>query len=263
MPTLIAEFITSTKVDEHGIVCIYLNNPAKLNCLSAVLIEELSKALDYHLQSDKTKGIILSGQGKAFCAGADIQELAQTDSVSGEKFAQHGQNLMQKIINSSKIIIAAVNGMALGGGCELACAAHIRIASKTAIFGQPEVKLGVIPGFCGTQRLSKLIGLGRALDLCITGKNLSAVEAMQWGLVSDVYEDNLIDNSKKILRKILTISPYALKKLITVMQTGYDMSLEAGLKLEANAFAALCGSKDKAEGISAFLNKRSAAFSGE
>lgn len=246
-----------------GILTITLNRPEKLNALNNEVLNELSNCFTQAKQNDDVKGILLTGTGKAFCAGADINRLAECNAQSGYQFACFGQNVFRQLETLGKPSIAVVNGYAFGGGCELALAATLRIASTTAQFGQPEVKLGVIPGYGGTQRLARLVGKGRALDLCLTGRFIDAQTALNWGLVSDVIEhDGLIEKATQMLKGILGMAPQAIASVMEVIDYGYDMSLTDALHLEAVHFAKVCASNDKAEGVAAFLEKRQPNFKG-
>jgi enoyl-CoA hydratase len=248
---------------ENGILTLTLNRPEKLNALSTEVLHELSNLFTKAKEDAQVKALLLTGKGKAFCAGADISRLAECDAQSGYEFACFGQEVFRTLETMNKPSLAAINGYAFGGGCELAMAATLRIAAATAQFGQPEVKLGVIPGYGGTQRLARIVGKGRALDLCLTGRFIDAQTALQWGLVSEVVEpDALILESKKILSGILSMAPLAVAGVMEVIDHGYDMSLTDALHLEAVHFAKTCASYDKAEGVGAFLEKRQAQFKG-
>lgn len=251
------------ELDEHGILTVTLNRPDKLNALSTELLQELETVfLEVQVRAD-VRALLITGAGKAFCAGADINRLAECTAQTGYEFAVYGQKVFRLLETMGKPSIAAVNGFSFGGGCELAIAATLRIASAQAQFGQPEVKLGVIPGYGGTQRLARLIGKGRALDLCLTGRFISAETALSWGLVSQVTAaDDLLQDAKKILIGMLAMAPLALASVIEVIDHGYDLSLTDALHLEAVHFAKTCATKDKQEGVSAFLEKRKAVFQG-
>lgn len=249
---------------EDGILILTLNRPDKLNALNADVLQALSDDLEDVKSDDEIKAILITGQGKAFCAGADINRLADCDAQTGYEFARFGQNVFRQLETLGKPSLAAINGYAFGGGCELAMSATLRIASSTAQFGQPEVKLGVIPGYGGTQRLSRLVGKGRALDLCLTGRFIDAETALSWGLVSAVYEpEKLISEAKTWLKNIIKMAPLAVKAVMETIDHGFDLSLTDALHLEAVQFAAVCASADRAEGVSAFLSKRPAQFKGE
>lgn len=248
---------------ENGILTITLNRPEKLNALSTEVLHALSELFTSAKENSKVKALLLTGKGKAFCAGADISRLAECDAETGYQFACFGQDVFRQLETMGKPSLAAINGYAFGGGCELAMSATLRIASTAAQFGQPEVKLGVIPGYGGTQRLARLVGKGRALDLCLTGRFINAQTALQWGLVSEVVEaEELLTQAKHILTGIITMAPLAVAGVIAVIDRGYDMSLSDALHLEAIHFAKTCASQDKAEGVAAFLEKRPAQFKG-
>lgn len=246
-----------------GLLTLILNRPDKLNAINSDLLQELSLILTKAKHDDEIKGLLLTGQGKAFCAGADINRLAECNAQSGYDFACAGQDVFRQLELLGKPSIAAINGFAFGGGCELAMSATLRMASTNAQFGQPEVKLGVIPGYGGTQRLSRLVGKGRALDLCLTSRFIDAKTALEWGLVTAVHEpDSLLQEAEKCLKTILSMAPLAVKAVIESIDHGFDMSLTDALHLEAIQFAAVCASADKSEGVSAFLSKRTPQFKG-
>lgn len=248
---------------ESNILIITLNRPEKLNALSTEVLDELALIFNSAKEKKEVKALLISGNGKAFCAGADISRLADCNAETGYQFAGFGQSVFRLLETMGKPSLAVINGYAFGGGCELAMAATMRIASTNAQFGQPEVKLGVIPGYGGTQRLSRLVGKGRALDLCLTGRFINAETALQWGLVSHVFEaEDLLANGIRILTEILALAPCAIASVMEVIDHGYDMSLTDALHLEAIHFAKLCASSDKAEGVDAFLTKRPAQFKG-
>lgn len=250
-------------LEDHGILTITLNRPEKLNALSTEVLQALSELFTYAKDDPKVKGVLITGQGKAFCAGADINRLAQCNAQSGYEFACQGQAVFRQLETLGKPSLAAVNGFAFGGGCELAMAATLRIASEQAQFGQPEVKLGVIPGYGGTQRLARLVGKGRALDLCLTGRFIQAQTALDWGLVTHVVDaEKLLDEGKRLLSGILSMAPLAIASTMEVIDRGFDLSLSDALHLEAVHFAKVCASEDKREGVDAFLNKRQAQFEG-
>jgi enoyl-CoA hydratase len=249
---------------ENGILEIRLNRPEKLNALNEEVLTILHNLFTEAKTSTQIKGILITGEGRAFCAGADINKLAECDATLGYEFAKRGQAVFNLLANMNKPSIAVVNGFAFGGGCELAIAATMRFASTEAKFGQPEIKLGVIPGYGGTQRLARLIGKGRALDLCLTGRFIDAETAKSFGLVSDVFAAEELENAaRKTLSAIISLAPLALAGIIDVIEHGYDLTIEEALNLEALHFAKVCATKDKKEGVAAFLEKRSANFHGE
>jgi len=251
------------KTISNGVLTITLNRPEKLNALNVDVLNALSELFADAKHNASIKGLLLTGKGKAFCAGADISRLAECDAQSGYEFACFGQDVFRSLETLGKPSIAVINGYAFGGGCELAMSATLRIAATTAQFGQPEVKLGVIPGYGGTQRLARLVGKGRALDLCLTGRFINAQTALNWGLVSDVVEpDALQEHALKMLNGILSMAPLAIAGVMDVIDHGYDLSLTDALHLEAMHFAKTCASADKTEGVAAFLEKRHAVFKG-
>jgi enoyl-CoA hydratase len=251
------------ELDSQGILLLTLNRPDKLNALSTELLTTLDGLLKAAKTNSDVKAIMITGSGKAFCAGADISRLAECNAQTGYEFACYGQEVFRLLETMGKPSLAVVNGFAFGGGCELAISATLRIASTKAQFGQPEVKLGVIPGYGGTQRLARLIGKGRALDLCLTGRFINAETALNWGLVSEVVEpEALLDHGKTLLQGILSMAPLAVAGVMEVIDHGYDLSLTDALHLEAVHFAKICATEDKQEGVSAFLGKRTAQFKG-
>ena len=249
---------------DTGILHITLNRPQQLNALSHEVLLRLSRIFTEAKQDTSVKAILLSGEGKAFCAGADIKQLAALNGTTGLEFARFGQSVFRQLEMIGKPSLAAIHGYAFGGGCELAMAATLRIATNNTLFGQPEIKLGVIPGFGGTQRLSRLIGKGRALDICLTGRRFTAEEAFQWGLVNELTSpEELLSRAMAILKELSQLGPIALQSILTVIHQGYDLPLEEAFELEAAHFGLCCTTKDKKEGVNAFLEKRAAVFSGE
>lgn len=256
--------ILLTELNQQGLLTLTLNRPDKLNALNGDVLDALAQALTQADNDSQTKGIIITGAGKAFCAGADINRLAECNAESGYQFAKHGQAVFRQLETLSKPTIAAINGYAFGGGCELAISTHLRIGSEYAQFGQPEIKLGVIPGYGGTQRLARLIGKGRAMDLCLTGRFIKAQQALDWGIITDLCKaDELIPKAEETLLGIIEMAPLAIKGVIESIDYGYDMSLEQALHLEAIQFAKTCATEDKQEGVCAFLAKRAPEFKGE
>lgn len=257
--------LTSLLYDVHdGIARVTVNRPDKLNALNATVIAELGDAVG-HIEGDAgVRGVILTGAGpKAFVAGADISELADQGPMEGKARALAGQRVMRRLERCGKPVIAAVNGFALGGGCELAMACHLRVASETAKFGQPEVKLGLGPGFGGTVRLPRLVGKGRALELLLTGATIDAQEAYRIGLVNRVVPaDRLLGETEQLLRTILEQGPVAVRLVLEAVETGLDLSVDEALLLEANHFGLLSSTADMREGTAAFLAKRKAQFEG-
>lgn len=247
-----------------GIARITINRPDKLNALNAAVIGELADAAERVDADAGVRGVILTGAGgKAFVAGADITELAAQGPFEAKQRSLAGQQMMRHFERCGKPVIAAVNGFALGGGCELAMACHLRIASETARFGQPEVKLGLAPGYGGTVRLPRLIGKGRALELLLTGAMVDAQEAWRIGLVNRVVPaERLLPEAEMLLREILDQGPLAVRSVLECVEVGSDLSVEEGLLLEATHFGLLSASADMREGTAAFLAKRKAAFTG-
>ena len=245
---------------ENGIFTITINRPDKLNALNKTVFEELDSIMDTIYSDNAIKGVIITGAGsKAFVAGADISEFLQISDEDAQFLSTNGQRIFFKIEDSPKPVIAAVNGFALGGGCELAMACHFRMASNTARFGQPEVNLGLIPGYGGTQRLTMLVGKGKAMELILTGNMIGADEAKQLGLVNHVTApEELLEKTKEILSLILTKSPVAVSKSIKAINL-FDHSW-SGFEQEAALFAEAFASDDKEEGTAAFLEKRKPDF---
>ena len=247
-----------------GIGYVTLNRPEKLNALNNQVMEELDACFQTIRKDDEVRAVIVTGAGeKAFVAGADVKELAEKAPLQGKEFSQSGQRVFDSIENLGKPVIAAVNGYALGGGCELAVACTLRIASETARFGQPEVKLGIIPGYGGTQRLARLVGKGRALELILTGEPVSAQEAYRIGLVNQVVPvESLPSAAEALARKIMANAPLAVKLAIEAVNHGLEMTQKEGQFLEATLFGLCCTTADMKEGTRAFLEKRPAKFTG-
>jgi len=245
------------------IAILTVNRPDKLNALNDATIAELDRAIEEVRTRDDIGGVILTGAARAFVAGADISELRAQSPIQGKARAAYGQAVFDKFERSPKPVIAAINGFALGGGCELAMACHIRLASEVAKFGQPEVKLGITPGYGGTQRLPRLVGRGRALQLLLTGEMIDAAEALRIGLVNKVVPlADLMPTAEAMMKQILANAPLAVALCIEAVDRGYNATQGDGLNLEANHFAILSGTADMAEGMAAFLEKRPAAFKG-
>ena len=248
---------------ESGILQLSLNRPAQLNALSREVLETLSRLFEQAKHDKSVKAILITGEGKAFCAGADITQLAALNGPEGLAFARFGQAVFKQLELLGKPSLAAIQGYAFGGGCELAMAATLRISANNTQFGQPEIKLGVIPGFGGTQRLSRLIGKGRALEICLTGRRFSAEEAFHWGLLNEIVTgEQLIPRAMSILNELVKLGPVAMSSIIHTIHQGYELSLEEAFELEATHFGLCCTTADKKEGVSAFLEKRAAVFSG-
>ena len=259
-----------TELDEQGILLITVNRPDKLNALNKDVFDDLDKAMDEVYQNSAVKSAIITGSGtKAFVAGADIAEFASFNKEQAVQLSRRGHEVFFKIENAHKPIIAAVNGFALGGGCELAMACHFRIAATHAKFGQPEVNLGLIPGYGGTQRLTQLVGKGKSLEWQMTGQIVDAAEALNAGLVNHVVEaGELIQKSKEILQLIHTKAPLAIGKIIDCVNTAVlsDSAFtngKSGYDKEAESFGDCFETSDMKEGTTAFIEKRKPIFSGK
>ncbi len=248
----------------NGIARVTINRPDKLNALNATVISELGDAVTRIETDAAVRGVILTGAGqKAFVAGADIGELAGQSPIEGKLRSMVGQEVFRRLERCGKPVIAAVNGFALGGGCELAMACHIRIAAEHAKFGQPEVKLGIGPGSGGTARLPRLVGRGRALELLLTGEMIDAAEAHRLGLVNRVVPaDRLLAESETMMQMILANGPLAIRACLEAVDAGLETSLDQALLLEANHFGLLSATADMHEGTKAFLEKRKPVFKG-
>lgn len=243
---------------------ITFNRPNVLNALNRKTMEELGEALNATSSDASVRVLVLTGAGeRAFIAGADINELAQRTPVDGKDFSLYGQEIIHRLETLGKPSIAAINGFALGGGCELALACTIRIAGRNAKLGQPEVKLGILPGYGGSQRLARLCGKGAAHELILTGEMITAEEALRIGLVNRVTEPaELLATAEAIARKIIANAPLAVKYAMEAVEHGMEMTLEEGLFLEATLFGLCCATEDMREGTRAFLEKRPARFQG-
>src|ERR1700745_2144559 len=248
-----------------GIAFITLNRSKVLNALNRKTVEELRDALLDARDDSSVRVLILTGAGeKSFVAGADIGELAQRTPVDGKDFSLFGQSVFHLLETLGKPSICAINGFALGGGCELALSCSIRLASKTAKFGQPEVKLGIIPGYGGTQRLARLCGKGVAHELCLTGEMITAEEALRIGLVNHIHEPaELLPAAEAMAKKIMANAPLAVKYAMEAIERGVEAPQEEGLFLEATLFGVSCSTEDMREGTKAFLEKRPAQFKGQ
>jgi len=252
--------------DKKGnIAYITVNRPKVLNALNLPTMEDLRHAFTAAKDDREVRVVILTGAGeKAFVAGADISELQKHTPVEGKEWTHVGQSVLDLIENLGKPVIACINGFALGGGCELALACTMRVASENAKLGQPEVKLGVIPGYGGTQRLPRLVGKGQAMQLVLTGEMISAQEACRIGLVNEVVAAaELIPRAEAIARKIIANAPLAVQYAMEAVNHGMEMPLKEGLYLEATLFGVVCATDDKNEGTTAFLEKRAANFKGK
>jgi enoyl-CoA hydratase len=256
------KFLTLEVADR--IATLTINRPDKLNALNDATIAELGQAIDQIRVDDSIGGVIITGAGRAFVAGADISELSSQTPVLAKARARGGQDVFRRIETCPKPVIAAVNGFALGGGCELAMACHIRIASDAAKFGQPESKLGLLPGYGGSQRLPRLVGKGRAVQLLITAEMIDAAEAYRIGLVNKIAPaGELMSVAREMMKTILANGPLAVALCIEAIDRGLEMSLDEGLILEANHFGLLAATEDMREGTRAFMEKRAPAFKGK
>lgn len=248
----------------NGIARVTINRPDKLNALNATVIAELGDAVTRIETDAAIRGVILTGSGsKAFVAGADIAELAAQTPMQGQARSALGQQVFRRLEQCGKPVIAAVNGFALGGGCELAMACHIRIAAEHARFGQPEVKLGIGPGYGGTARLPRLVGRGRALELLLAGGMIDAAEAYRIGLVNRVVPaDKLLSEAETLVGTILENGPLAIRTCLEVVDASLDATLDQALALEATHFGLLSATEDMREGTKAFMEKRKPLFKG-
>jgi enoyl-CoA hydratase len=247
-----------------GIARITVNRPDKLNALNAIVIAELGDAVTRIETDPAVRGVLVTGAGtKAFVAGADINELTEQGATGGRTRAVVGQQVFRRLERCGKPVIAAINGFALGGGCELAMACHLRVASESARFGQPEVKLGIAPGYGGTVRLPRLVGRARALELLLTGEMIDAQEALRIGLVNRVVPaDRLLSEADALLRAILANGPLAVRACLEAVDAGLEMGMDQALLFEANYFGLLSATEDMGEGTKAFVEKRKPMFKG-
>lgn len=251
------------EVDPKGIATLTIHRPDKLNALNAKVMRELNDAIGLVESDTAINGLVITGSGpKAFVAGADIAELSTLDAETGTQLSLHGQSVFFRIETLTKPVIALVNGFALGGGCELAMACHLRIATTNAVFGLPEVGLGLIPGYGGTQRLTQLVGKGRALEMMLTAKPIKADQALAWGLVNAVATpEEAMDTTMAMMTLITTKGPLAVASVIQAVLAGLN-SADEGYEAESEQFGDLCGTTDFTEGTQAFLAKRPPSFSG-
>lgn len=248
-------------IKNEPIVTIKINRPKVLNALNTEVLEDLENAFLEIERDDEIKGVIVTGEGRSFVAGADIAQMLKLSTEEGRAMTIKGQKVMELIENINKPVIAAVNGFALGGGCELAMACDIRIASEKAKFGQPEVSLGIIPGYGGTQRLPRIVGSGMAKHLIYSGEMIDAEEAFRIGLVQKVYPlDNFLDDVIQYLKAILKQSPIAVRMAKIAINKGLNMDLNLGVSFEAEAYVSTFGSDDRKEGMEAFVQKREPDF---
>ena len=250
---------------KNSIAYVTVNRPKVLNALNMATMEELRAAFHEIKKDDALRVVIFTGSGeKAFIAGADIGELSKHNAVSGKEYTHKGQSVLNLIENLGKPVIACINGFALGGGCEIAMACTMRLASTSAKLGQPEVKLGIIPGYGGTQRLPRLVGKGIAMQMVLAGEMISAEEAYRIGLVNEVTAPgDLIPRAEAIAAKIVANAPLAVQYAMEAVNKGMEMTLAEGLYLEATLFGVCCATEDKSEGTTAFLEKRAPQFKGK
>lgn len=254
----------SIEIEDNGVAILTMNRPKALNALNGEMLKEIVEIMDCIGDDDAIKGIIITAEGKGFIAGADISEFQGLSAMGGRERSKLGQSACNAIDRLEKPVIAAVNGFALGGGNEIALAADIRIASTKAVFGQPEVNLGIMPCFGGTQRLTRLIGYGRAKEMIYTARQVKAEEAFAIGLVNLVVQpEELLSASKKMMDTILKKAPRSISMCKSVMNKGAEIGIVEALELESQATGLLFGTEDEVEGIAAFLEKRSATFTGK
>ena len=250
---------------ENRIAKIIINRPNKLNALNKKTKLELKNIFSFIKTSNEIDIIIITGSGeKAFIAGTDIEELKVLNKISGKKFAIEGENVFREIQNLGKPVIAAINGYALGGGLELTLSCHIRIASENAKFGQPEVNLGIIPGYGGTQRLTRIVGVSKAMEMILTGSSINANEALCIGLISKIVPQNeLLKTCEEIANTIISKGQFAIRMALKSVNSTMETNLTDGLELEANLFSLCCETNDMKEGVNAFLEKRKPNFLGK
>lgn len=251
-------------VDDDGIALITINRPDKLNALNRQTLDELEQCFMHAREDSNVRAIILTGSGrKSFVAGADISQFEGLGAMAGHRFALRGQAVFNRIESLPVPVVCAVNGYALGGGCELALACHFRTAAETASFGQPEVNLGIIPGYGGTQRLPRIVGRGIAAELVLTGERIDAKRAHEIGLVNHVFPDgSLVDDTKDLVRKMTSKAPVALSMALDALLAS-DLPLHEGLRYEATLFGQCCATEDFQEGVRAFLDRRQPEFEGK
>ena len=248
-------FVKYEQKDQVAVLTI--DRPEALNALNTQVLCDLDEAIAKVEQADDVRVVILTGAGRSFVAGADIGEMKGFSAIDGKKFGVHGGSIFLRLENLSKPVIAAVNGFALGGGCELAMACDIRLASEKAKFGQPETGLGITPGFGGTQRLPRIVGVSKAMELILTAKTIGAEEAKAIGLVSEVYPaEKLMDKAMELAQAICANAPIAVAESKRCIRMGMQTDISTGAAFEAEAFGVTCGTEDKNEGMGAFLEKR-------
>ena len=250
-------------LEDDGILVVTINRPDKHNALNADVLDELATAFQEATEDAAVRGVILTGAGeKSFVAGADIGQFAELDADTGARFARRGQEVFLRIEQMPKPVIAAINGFALGGGCELAMACHLRVAAESARFGQPEVNLGIIPGYGGTQRLPRLVGLGLATELILTGEPIDARRAHEIGLVNRVAAaDELLEVAHTLVRTVAAKAPQAVRMSLEALRAA-DGPQEEGMHREAELFGQACATEDAKEGAAAFLERRKPSFKG-
>jgi len=260
----VAEFKNLKIEIEDRIALLTLNQPEVLNALNQSTMEELEEVFRKRLAQDDVGAVIVTGAGdKAFAAGADIKEVAALDPLEARAVSRQGHRILEVIEGFSRPVIAAINGFCLGGGCELALACHIRIAAESAQIGLPEVKLGLIPGYGGTQRLPRLVGKGKAMEMILSGESIGAQEAQRIGLVNGVVPlKDLISRCRELATRILANGPLAVRYCIEAINSGLDMSLQEATRLEASLFSLCCATQDMKEGTRAFLEKKKPQFKG-
>ncbi len=251
------------ELGDEGVATLTINRPKQLNALNTAVIDDLAQCVAYIAATDAVRGVIVTGAGpKSFVAGADIKQFTTLDAATGRAFAQRGQAVFSQLEQLSKPVIAAVNGFALGGGCELAMACHLRVASENARFGQPEVNLGVVPGYGGTQRLPRLVGRGRALEMILTGEMVTAQRAYEMGLVNRVVPaEELMPAAQALMQTILGKAPIAVALSLNAVYAA-DQPQQQGMDHEAVLFGQACDTSDFREGVAAFLERRPAHFEG-
>ena len=255
------EFKFLEVLKEDGIALVSFTREKALNALNSEFLDEISSAVDFLSEDDEVNVIIFTGKGKAFIAGADISEMATLNVNQGKAFGEKGSKVFEKIESMEKPTIAAINGYALGGGMEFMMACDIRIASEYAKFGQPEVTLGITPGFSGTQRLPKIVGLSKAKELIFTGEIIGAEEANSIGLISRVYSsEELIENAKKLAKKISKNAQIAVRNSKRAINEGYNKDIKTGIDIESSYFAMCFATEDQKNGMNAFLNKEKVEF---
>ncbi|HEY4357503.1 MAG TPA: enoyl-CoA hydratase-related protein [Acidobacteriaceae bacterium] len=259
------EFATLRCERDGAVATITLDRPKALNALNAAMFDDLERVFQQLAGDASIRVILVTGSGeRAFAAGADIAELVNTDSISGRAVSERGQQVFSQIESCGKPVIACVNGFAFGGGCELALACTLRIASEKAVFGLPEVKLGLVPGYGGTQRMARLIGRGQALRLMLTAQSADAMGALRLGLVEEVVPvEELMPRAEAIAQTIAGMAPLAIAGILEAVERGGSKPLTDGLRDETEIFARLSGTSDKHEGLTAFLEKRAAVWQGK